>query len=344
MILRNAWYVAAWCHEIGENQLLGRTLLGEPVVMWRTRGQAVALADRCAHRGVPLSLGSVVDGLLQCGYHGVCFDAQGTCVKIPGQGVPQSALPVRPYPLVERYGFVWLWFGDAAYADPGLIPDAHTADDPGWAAAGDRMLVQARHELVLENLNNHAHVPFVHPQIGAAGMADAESHLQRIGDHVESRHWLLNTTAPPHFAKAGNFTGPVDRWFHTTFLAPTTTALDVGCAVAGTGAPEGDRSAGIEISQLHLLTPETETTTHYFWVYARNFALDDAGQTEQLRAAAQQTFNQDLVILEAQQRSLDRDRDAPLMNMAADAASIMVTRIREEIAARPLRELAKVGR
>src|ERR1700677_5142893 len=100
MILRNAWYVAAWGHEIGENQLLGRTLLDEPVVMWRSGGEAIALADRCTHRGVPLSLGSVVDGTLQCGYHGVCFDAQGACVKIPGQGVPQSALPVRAYPLV----------------------------------------------------------------------------------------------------------------------------------------------------------------------------------------------------------------------------------------------------
>jgi phenylpropionate dioxygenase-like ring-hydroxylating dioxygenase large terminal subunit len=342
MIVRNAWYVAAWSHEVTDGAPLGRTLLDEPVVLWRSGGQAVALLDGCTHRGAPLSLGHIVDGTLECGYHGVCFNDRGACVKIPGQGVPQSALPVRSYPLVERYGFVWLWFGDAAYADPSLIPDAHTADDPAWTATGERILVRARHELVLENLNNHAHVQFVHPQIGSAGMADAESHLQRIGDHVESKHWLLDCPAPPHFAKAGNFTGPVDRWFHTTFMPPTTTALDLGCAVAGSGAPEGDRSQGIELSQLHLLTPETKTTTHYFRVYARNFALDDVAQTAQLRAAAQQTFDQDLVVLEAQQRSLDRDADAdaPLMNISADAASILFTRLREEIAARPLREFA----
>ena len=340
MILRNAWYVAAWSREIAENQLLGRTLLDEPVVLWRTGGKAVALADRCPHRGLPLSLGRIVEGTLECGYHGVCFDERGACVKIPGQGVPQSALPAGAYPLVERYGFVWLWFGDAAYADPALIPDAHTAEDPAWAATGEHVLVHARHELVLENLNNHAHVPYVHPQIGSAGMADAESHVQRTGDQVESRHWLLNCQAPPHFARAGNFAGPVDRWFHTTFIPPTTTTLDLGCAVAGTGAPQGDRSQGIELSQWHLLTPETETTTHYFWVYARNFALADAAQTEQLHAAARQTFEQDLVILEAQQRSLER-YPSPVMNIAADAPSIIVTRLRDEIAARPLPELAK---
>ena len=344
MILRNAWYAAAFSNEIAENQLLGRTLLNEPVVLWRTGGQAVALADRCTHRGVPLSLGRVVDGALQCGYHGVCFDANGACVKIPGQGVPQSALPVRAYPLVERYGFVWLWFGEAAYADPALIPDVHTADDPAWASAGELILVQSEHELLVENLNNHAHVEFVHPQIGSPGMADVQSHVQRIGDNVERQNWLLNCEAPPHFAKAGNFTGPVDRWFHTTFMPPTTVMLDVGCAVAGSGAREGNRSGGIEFSQVHLITPETATTTHYFWVYARNFALDDKAVTEQIRLTAQQTFRQDQIILEAQQRSLDRNPDAPLMNIVADGAPILVQRVREELAARPLRELTNTRR
>ena len=344
MILRDAWYVAACSREIGENQLLGRTLLDEPVVIWRTAGEAVALADRCSHRAVPLSLGRVVEGTLQCGYHGVCFDAQGACVKIPGQGLPPTALPVRAYPLVERHGFIWLWFGEAASADPGLIPDAHTADDPGWAAVGDRMLVECAHELIVENLNNHSHVQYVHPGIGAAGMADTESHMERIGDTVESKHWLLNSQAPPHFAKAGNFTGPVDRWFHTTFLPPTTITLDLGCAVAGSGAPEGDRSQGVAFSQWHLITPETAATSHYFWVYARNFALDSEAVTAQIRATAQQTFEEDRVILEAQQRSMDRAPGAPLMNIAVDATSIVVARVREEIAARPSRERTTAAR
>jgi phenylpropionate dioxygenase-like ring-hydroxylating dioxygenase large terminal subunit len=344
MILRNAWYVAAWSHEVVENQPLGRMLCDEPIVLWRSAGRAVGLSDRCTHRGVPLSLGKIVDGVLQCGYHGVCFDAQGACVKIPGQGVPQSALPARAYPLVERHGFVWFWFGEAAYADPDLIADAHVADDPGWAAVGERILVEAAHELIIENLNNHSHVQYVHPQIGSAGMADAESHMQRIGDHVESKHWLLNCPAPPHFAKAGNFTGPVDRWFDTTFVPPSTVVLDLGCAVAGTGAPEGNRSEAIAFAQLHLMTPETATTTHYFWVYARNFALSDKAVTEQIRVTAQETFEEDRVILESQQRSLNRDPKAPLMNIAVDATSIVVTRVREEIAARPLRELTPAAR
>ena len=61
MFLRNYWYVAAWDHEIGREPL-GRTLLGEPVVMFRKQdGTPVAFEDRCCHRRAPLSLGRVVE-------------------------------------------------------------------------------------------------------------------------------------------------------------------------------------------------------------------------------------------------------------------------------------------
>ena len=341
MILRNAWYVAATSHEVTEHQPLARTLLEEPVVLWRSHGRVVALADRCSHRGVPLSLGRIIDDTIECGYHGVCFDADGACVKIPGQGLPQSALPVRAYPLVERHGFVWLWFGDPAYAEPGLIPDVHWADDPMWATASDRILVKAGHELLIENLNNHSHVQYVHSQVGSQGMAEADVVVRRIGDQVEITRWLLGRAAPPHLAKAGNFTGPVDRWFHGTFTPPTTIVLDIGCAVAGSGAPQGDRSQGIELYSLHLITPETAMTTHYFWVYARNFAIADDAVTKQLRSTAEATFLEDLAILEAQQRSFDRSPAEPLMNIAVDAGAIVVERLRDELAARPHREFAK---
>ena len=69
MYLRDAWYVAAWSHEIADAPL-ARLLLEEPVVLWRTGdGTAVAFEDRCCHRHAPLSAGKIVDDCLQCGYH-----------------------------------------------------------------------------------------------------------------------------------------------------------------------------------------------------------------------------------------------------------------------------------
>jgi len=81
MFIRNAWYIAAWADELSDKPL-ARRILNEPVVLFRDKsGKAAAIADRCCHRGTPLSLGEVTDQGLQCGYHGMIFDGAGKCVK-----------------------------------------------------------------------------------------------------------------------------------------------------------------------------------------------------------------------------------------------------------------------
>ena len=83
--LHNAWYVAAWSDDITEGQLLGRTILKEPVVIYRMPdGKVAALADRCVHRFAPLSMGKIVSGnRVQCPYHGLEYDTSGACVLNP---------------------------------------------------------------------------------------------------------------------------------------------------------------------------------------------------------------------------------------------------------------------
>ena len=83
--LRNAWYVAAWADDLAEGQLLGRTILKEPIVLYRKAdGNVAALQDRCPHRFAPLHMGKVVRGdRIQCPYHGLEFDASGACVLNP---------------------------------------------------------------------------------------------------------------------------------------------------------------------------------------------------------------------------------------------------------------------
>ena len=104
--IRNAWYVAAWSKEVGRN-LLARRILDEPVVLFRQKdGTPAALLDRCAHKLAPLSMGRLVDDVVQCGYHGMEYDCTGQCVRVPGQErIPKSA-KVRSFPLVERYNAV----------------------------------------------------------------------------------------------------------------------------------------------------------------------------------------------------------------------------------------------
>ena len=79
--LRNRWYVAAWAHEIDSGPL-ARTIMDEPIVLFRGEGGApAALEDSCAHRFVPLSMGKVENGCIECPYHGLVFDATGACVS-----------------------------------------------------------------------------------------------------------------------------------------------------------------------------------------------------------------------------------------------------------------------
>ena len=78
--LRNAWYMAAWGHEVGE-ALLRRRLLGDPVLLFRkTDGAVAAMVDRCPHRYAPLSMGTRDGDTITCGYHGLTFNAGGTCI------------------------------------------------------------------------------------------------------------------------------------------------------------------------------------------------------------------------------------------------------------------------
>ena len=92
MYLKNQWYVAGLAHELGDKPL-ARVFLGEQVVLYRDHaGAPVALADRCCHRALPLSMGKVIGDDIECGYHGLRFAPSGDCILVPGQSkVPPTA-------------------------------------------------------------------------------------------------------------------------------------------------------------------------------------------------------------------------------------------------------------
>ena len=103
MFAFNPWYAGAWSDEIKPAGLLGRVLLGLPVVFYRTEeGTALALEDKSCHRGLQLSHGCVTGGQQQCGYHGLVYDRYGLCVKVPGQEHVPAQARVRSYLVVEQ--------------------------------------------------------------------------------------------------------------------------------------------------------------------------------------------------------------------------------------------------
>ena len=164
MLLRNAWYIGAWADEIGGEQPLARRICDEPIVLFRDgAGRVGALADRCCHRAAPLSMGTVVEEGIQCGYHGLVIDGSGRCVRIPGQKQIPADARVRSYPAVEKDQLVWVWMGDTAKADADRIVDFPYHNEPGkWPNKHDVYPIKANYMLMVDNLMDLTHLGYLH--------------------------------------------------------------------------------------------------------------------------------------------------------------------------------------
>jgi phenylpropionate dioxygenase-like ring-hydroxylating dioxygenase large terminal subunit len=329
MFLRNAWYPAIWSNEL-KNRPIGRTFLDDKVVLFRNASdQAAALVDCCCHRAAPLSKGEVAGEYLACGYHGLKFDVTGQCVEVPGQQhVPRGA-KVRSYPVHEKWNVVWIWMGDPAKADASNIPDLHWLADPKWTATPGYIHLKSNYQFVIDNLLDLTHVAYVHKTTLAGDPREATTptKTERLPDGVRVGRWMLDFLPPPLFAKAGNFKGNVDRWQFATWKPPSIVYLDVGCAKAGTGAPEGDRSQGISIWSSHLITPETEHSSHYMFCYARNFSLGDPDMSKLLYEGSRATFLEDVDMLEGVQANRTGGSLEGLIDVGADAAQLQARRM-----------------
>jgi vanillate O-demethylase monooxygenase subunit len=332
MFLRNAWYVAATDREIGRKPLR-RIIMNEPIVMYRTEaGAPVALEDRCVHRHLPLSMGRLEGDVLECLYHGLCYDTSGACVTVPGQTSVPPGARVKAYPMVERYHWIWIWMGDPALADPDKITDFHWFDDPEWGAAQRYLHVKGNWQLVVDNLLDLTHLAFVHPTtIGTRALIGAKVKVDRSPDDVVVTRWTLDAPAPPTFNKAGGFTGNVDRWQIIHFTPPSFVRLDVGATPARTGAPEGRRVGGIQMRNLNAMTPETETTTHYFYGQAHDFDIHNPKTTEMIMDQITTAFLEDQAVFEAQQANMLQVPDAPQIDINADTGVIQARRILDRL-------------
>jgi vanillate O-demethylase monooxygenase subunit len=330
----NTWYAAAWDHEVGRN-LLPKTIANRPIVFYRTTGgRPVALADACWHRLAPLSMGKLRgDEEIQCGYHGICYDADGRATYMPAQETINPSATVHSYPVVERHRFVWVWPGDPALADPAMVPDMHWNDDPEWAGDGKTIRVNCSYQLVVDNLMDLTHEQFIHgSSIGHESLSESDFEVTHTDRTVTVTKWMLGIEPPPFWKRNlqdrfPGHEGLVDRWQIIRYTAPGTCCIDVGVAKAGTGAPEGDRSQGVTGYVLNTMTPETDRTCHYLWAFARDWCLDKQVITTRLRDGVSNVFFEDEVMLEAQQRGIEANPGYDFYNLNIDAGGMWTRRI-----------------
>ena len=352
----NAWYVAAWDYEVTAKGILARTVAGRPLALYRTGdGRPVALADACWHRLAPLSQGKLIGNEeIQCPYHGLRYNSAGRCTGMPAQETLNPSATVASFPVVDRYRYVWVWLGEPTLANPDEIPDMHQMSSDEWAGDGETIYAPCNYQLVLDNLMDLTHEEFVHSSsIGQEELSEAEFHVTHDEKSVTVSRWMLGIDPPPFWRKNmrdkfPDFEGKVDRWQIIHYYYPSTICIDVGVAKAGTGAPEGDRSQGVNGYVMNTISPERDRTCHYYWAFMRNYRLDSQLITTQLRNGVHGVFGEDEVMLKAQQEAIDANPDYEFYNLNIDAGGMWVRRILERAlaaegrgAAEPLRGGAK---
>ena len=301
MFIRNIWYVAAWASEVGE-MLFSRRVCNLPLALFRAAdGEVVALHDQCPHRFAPLHLGTIVDGGVQCAYHGLAFGRDGECIGNPHGRIPKAAR-VRSFPVVERYSLIWIWLGDPSLADEGLIPDFSCLVDDALRTTGGVFTVAAHYELITDNLMDLSHVEFLHKGgLGGDAIGRGKHSVEQSGTTLFSNRWCPDGPASPAWdALFGDYGKPVDHWLEMRWDPPAHMLLDVGVTPAGR-----PRSEGISTLGLDILTPETPTSTHYFWASSRNFAQRDPDVDALVESVIDTAFlNEDRPMLEAVQAQM----------------------------------------
>jgi vanillate O-demethylase monooxygenase subunit len=326
----NQWYVAAFAWEF-QDKPIARTLLNQPVVLFRANGQIAALEDRCCHRHAPLSVGSIEETGIRCGYHGLLFAPGGQCIEIPGQtNIPKNAC-VRTYPIEVRNQIVWIWMGPSEPTRP--APEHPWHDHPDYEFKGDVYHYKAPFQLINDNLLDLSHLGYVHTKtIGGNAKihVGAEMTVETGPDTVRVVRHMRDSQPPPTYLEAWPFPGKIDRWqdieFRVTYFLIWTGGMD-----AGSGDLKDPNRQGFHMRGFHGITPETETTSFYFWTISSNKNPERPNMVDTIHKATAFTFDEDRLIIEAQHANMVRFGEAPMVGIHVDAAPNRARKIVEKL-------------
>lgn len=314
---RDCWYVAATSEEIGTAMSSRRILDRQIALRRRPSGEVVAFADRCPHRGYPLSRGRVDGDRVICGYHGFCFDGDGACVEVPSQpNVPYGA-SVRAYPVREVPPFVWIWTGDPRFAARRGVPRLPWLTEPGWASSGVIVDVAANYLLIHDHYLDLTHAPVMHPEMVGPGLELPTLDEVQISELSVS----LSRELPPTALAAweAELTGlstdaPYRRRHYSSFLTPA--------VVVEGWVVDLDRPEPYEQVRIQAVTPQTATSTRLFWQVTRNYALDSADVGVRLHDVLEGLLRRDMATVEAIEDDPDTVAAGGHVKVSADAAML----------------------
>ena len=275
---------------------------------------------------------------IRCGYHGLKFDAGGACIEVPGMDKVPSGARVRTYPVTEHNKWVFVWMGDPARADPAMLPDNSFCDEPDWCYKPGYMHYDTPYLLICDNLLDFSHLSYVHEKTlgGSKAIAQARPVIEKVTDKGQrglrvTRH-IPNVPSPPFYAKMQSVGTHIDRWFIYDFLLPGTLLMYSGGRPVA-DAPD-DLSNAVQLQSCQTLTPESESSTHYFFQQAHQKGRGDASVTEGIYNSLITAFNEDRDMITAQHANLNLNADTKMLPLWMDSALVQFRKLlADEVAA-----------
>lgn len=326
---KNQWYVIAQTKALGQD-MIARKILNIPMIIFRDeQGKAVALEDRCCHRGMQLSCGSLEEGKVRCGYHGLLYDGSGQCVEVPGQAKIPTKAKVKAFHIHEQQGFIWLWYS-FDQAEPSIeVPDYPYHEHPEYLHDGDVYHYDAPYQLIHDNLLDLSHLAYVHLKtIGGNAKIhmNAEMKTTATDRQVVVKRHMLESDPPPTYSMAYPFKNKIDRWqeidFRITHILIWTGAVD-----AGTESLDNPERGGFHMRGFHAVTPESEDSCHYFWTMSTNPKQDRENITKLVVDQTRLTFDEDKVIIEKQFKNVQEFENAEMVSIHIDVGLTRARRI-----------------
>ena len=262
----------------------------------------------------------------------------GKTVSMPCQRV-RGFPAVRSFPVLEAHGFVWVWPGEATSADPALVPTFEWLGNPAFGYGGGLYHIACDYRLMIDNLMDLTHETYVHStSIGQKEIDEVPCQTRVEGDHVITERFMQGIEAPPFWKMALRMNGLpddqlVDRWQICHFTPPSHIMIEVGVALQGHGgyhAPDEFKAASWVVD---FITPETDTSIHYFWGMARKFKPQDAALTAQIREGQGKIFAEDQEMLERQQQNLLAYPERKLLMLNIDTGGVQSRKVIDRLLA-----------
>ena len=275
-------------------------------------------------------MGQLIDDEIECGYHGLRFDAKGRCVAAPTQErIPPNAA-VHSYPSIERWGFVWVWMGSADCVDESRLPDIPNYSNPDWGKTdGGALEVKCNYLWLTDNLLDPSHVAWVHKtSFAAPGAENTKLELHGFDDGILVSRWIKDQPVPPYYASLVQFKGNCDRLQHYEVRRPSYCINRSVFTPAGTGGKEFSahtENAYVMISY-NFMTPIDEDSTVYYWFQHYNTDPRNNKVRRQLNQGAITAFNEDREILEAVHAGI-KEQTTRNINLELDAAAVRFRRL-----------------